>query len=132
MMKFKRAAVGVVAACLAAATMATPAAMAANDNCSSQVCHWFSGSLNEATAYGSYEAHSITYIEGDAYDDTICIGEETGTAGYYIPLGGGGCSASSSGGVAHATFSGCCYRAMVAYGGPAAAKQILSATHYDY
>jgi len=117
----------------AAGSSGVPAAMA-SDNCSSQVCHWFSGSLGKDFADGSVEAHSLTYVQGNAYNDTICIGTETGNAGmYYDAPFFSDCQQYSSGGVAAAYFTPtCCYHATVIYSGPASAKTILAATHYDY
>jgi len=96
--------------------------------------HWFSGSLGKDLAYASVGAHSVTYVEGDAYNDLICIGAETGNAGsYYDAPFFSDCQAQSVSGVAHSYYSGsCCFHATVIYGGPAASKTILSATHYDY
>jgi predicted neuraminidase len=61
-----RAGLAVVATTAACACL-PPAAMATPDSCVSQVCHWFSGSLGQDDGWGSVEAHSITYVEGDAY-----------------------------------------------------------------
>lgn len=102
--------------------------------CVSQVCHWFSGSLGQDDGWGSVEAHSITYVEGDAYNDSICIGTETKvTDSYYDDPFFSDCQMYSINGVAHLTYTPtCCFHATVIYGGPASSKTILPATHYDY
>jgi hypothetical protein len=122
-----------IAACALAAA-AAPGAYA-SDNCDpSHHCHWFSGSLAKDFGWGSVEAHSLNYVEGDAYNDLICIGTETGNAGsYYDAPFFSDCQAYSSGGVAHQTYTpSCCFHATVIYSGPASSKTILAATHYDY
>jgi hypothetical protein len=98
------------------------------------VDHWFSGQLEAGFGWGSTSAHSYNFVEGDAYNDLICIGLELGHAGsYYDAPSYGDCQQYSSGGIARAWYSPtCCYHATVIYGGPASSKTILSGTHANF
>lgn len=77
---------------------------------------------------------SIIYVQGNAYNDSICVGLATGVAGsYYAAPFYSDCDAYSSGGQASASHGpGCCYHGTAIYAGPASAKTILSPTHYSY
>ena len=110
-----------------ASVMTAPTAMAGVD-------HWFQGSLSKDFAYASVSAHSATYVQANAYNDLICSGLEQGVAGsYYDAPFFSDCDNYSVNGTAAGYYSPvCCFHATVIYGGPAAAKQILSATHYDW
>jgi hypothetical protein len=123
--------------CLSALALALPAsailATPASATCASP-CHWFSGALSKNWAYASIEAHSLTYVEGDANHNEFCIGAEQGSAGSYSDPGGGDCQAFSSGNFVAARFysGNCCFHATIVNLGPLSSITVTSATHYDY
>jgi hypothetical protein len=116
-----------VGVALLAISAFAPSALAYTD-------HWYAGDLAKDFGFASTAAHSITFIQGVAYNDTICVGAEQGTAGsYYDAPFFSDCQMYSSGGTANAYYNGaCCFHATVIYGGPASSKTILSSTHYDF
>ena len=114
---------------LAAVLWAAPA----NATCASP-CHWFSGALSNNYGYASIEAHSLTYVQGDANHNEFCIAAEQGSAGSYYDPSGGDCQVYSSGSFAAAAFysGNCCYHATIVNLGPLSSITVSSATHYDY
>lgn len=107
-------------------------ASSANAACASP-CHWFSGALSINFGFASIEAHSLTYVQGNANHNEFCIGAEAGSAGSYKDSGGD-CQAFSSGSfAASAHYSGaCCFHATIVNVGPLSSITVTSATHYDY
>ena len=123
--------------CLIALALALPAAMLsaapASATCASP-CHWFTGGLSDGWGYASIEAHSLTYVQGDANHNEFCIGAETGSAGSYSDPGAGDCQAFSAGSFAASAFysGSCCFHATIVNVGPLSSISVTSATHYDY
>lgn len=115
-------------ALLASVILAAPASA----TCASP-CHWFSGPLSDDWAYASIEAHSLTYVQGDANHNEFCIGAEQGSAGSYADSGGD-CQTWSNGTFAAAHFysGACCFHATIVNVGPLSSISITTATHYDY
>jgi len=96
--------------------------------------HWFANNLASGLGYASSEAHSITYIEGDASANGFCVAKDTGLSGYgsssRTPAGTPACA--SSGGFASRSENGaCCYHGWIA-NGTGATITVYSATHYSY
>lgn len=126
-----------VPACIAslALTLAAVGAMAgpARAVCASP-CHWFSGELAKNWAYASIEAHSLTYIQGNANHNEFCIGAEAGSAGSYKDTSASDCQVYSGGTFAAAGFYGgsCCFHATIVNVGPLSSINVTSATHYNY
>jgi hypothetical protein len=96
-------------------------------------CHWYEGSLSNGFGQASGEAHSLTYVQGNANHNEFCIGEETGNAGSYKD-NGGDCQVFSNGTFAASdNYDGsCCFHATIVNTGPLSTISVTSATHYDY
>jgi len=97
-------------------------------------CHWFSGELAKNWAFASIEAHSLTYVQGNANHNEFCIGAEAGSAGSYKDVSASDCQVFSSGTFAAAGFysGACCFHATIVNVGPLSSIVVSSATHYDY
>lgn len=113
----------------ATAVLATPASA----TCASP-CHWYSGALSLNWAYASIEAHSLTYVQGNANHNEFCIGAEQGSAGSYFDPSASDCQAWSNGTFAASRFysGACCFHATIVNVGPLSSITISSSTHYDY
>jgi hypothetical protein len=96
-------------------------------------CHWFSGGLSLNFGYASIEAHSLTYVQGNANHNEFCIAAETGNAGSYKDSGGD-CQVFSSGAFEAAAFysGSCCFHATIVNVGPLSSINVSTSTHYDY
>jgi hypothetical protein len=127
----KRTAVVFISACALAA--GAGATFAASAHACASPCHWFEGALSEDFGYASIEAHSLTYVQGNANHNEFCVGREAGTAGSYKDTGGD-CAVWSEGTfAADTTFGGnCCYHATIVNVGPLSSISVTSPTHYDY
>jgi hypothetical protein len=119
----------VALAVCATAVLATPASA----TCASP-CHWYSGALSLNFGYASIEAHSLTYVQGNANHNEFCIGAEQGSAGSYSDPSASDCQAWSNGTFAASRFysGACCFHATIVNVGPLSSITVSSSTHYDY
>jgi hypothetical protein len=117
---------------LALGACAALAAAPAGATCASP-CHWYEGALSDGFGQASIEAHSLTYVQGNANHNEFCIGEETGSAGSYKD-NGSDCQVFSAGNFAASdNYDGsCCFHATIVNTGPLSSITVSSSTHYDY
>jgi hypothetical protein len=121
----RKALIGVATLSIAAASTAT--ALAGTD-------HFFSGTLVSGRGWAGTEAHSVTYIEGDADSNGFCVAKDQGTTGYAsaTKLTSGVRACASSSGFASRTEDGsCCYHGWID-NSTANSMIISTATHTTY
>jgi hypothetical protein len=95
--------------------------------------HWFTGNLQAGYGWASYNAHSISYVQGNTSANAdLCVGLEDGYAGGFYDPYGSACQAYGYK-AAYAYYTPtCCFHALVENGGPASPAYINNSTHYDY
>jgi hypothetical protein len=121
----RKALVGVATLSLAAASTAT--ALAGAD-------HYFSGTLVSGRGWAGSEAHSVTYVEGDADTNGFCVAKDQGITGYAASSRAvaGTRACASSGGFASRNEDGsCCYHGWID-NGTGGSMIVSTATHTSY
>lgn len=103
----RKALVGVATLSIAAASTAT--ALAGAD-------HYFSGTLVAGRGWDGTEAHSVTYVEGDANANGFCVAKDQGSTGYASAsksVSGTRACASSAGFASRSEDGSCCYHGWI-------------------
>jgi hypothetical protein len=121
----RKALIGVATLSIAAASTAT--ALAGAD-------HYFSGTLVSGRGWDGTEAHSVTYVEGDADTNGFCVAKDQGSTGYSSAgksVSGTRACASSAGFAARTEDGSCCYHGWI--DNQTGGSMIVStATHTSY
>jgi hypothetical protein len=121
----RKALIGVATLSIAAASTATAVATAD---------HYFSGTLVAGRGWAGSEAHSVTYIEGDADANGFCVAKDQGLSGYDSAnrsvVGTRAC-ASSSGFASRSEDGACCYHGWID-NRTASSMIVATTTHTTY